>query len=358
MCRATTSARASTSARSISRRPTCASASTTGAASSTASPARSRSSSRRSSRRCSPATAAALASLNTPVRTKVTLPDVVTIGATWQATPQLALLATVEWTDWSLFQSVNITPTNPALPGTVIQENWRNTWFFSVGANYRIMDRLMLQGGVGYDESPVTPANRTTRIPDSNRVLLSVGAQYDVLPNVTLQVAVFARLLRQRPHQQRGLAHLGHHDRRILDQRRQREPGRQDQVLNGNPIWTRINRHGRPPGRAGAAHGRRRPTMTDRHGYDIRPLVSGQRPSPFRPGRVCRFGSTLCCGRCVNPVALASSVAGQRRTSEQGWTTAPPGGAGGASEQGLGRRGCVELGGQSIPNRHGPPPAR
>ena len=66
-------------------------------------------------------------------------------------TAKLALLATVEWTDWSLFQSVNITPTNPALPGTVIQENWRNTWFFSVGANYRIMDRLMLQGGVGYD---------------------------------------------------------------------------------------------------------------------------------------------------------------------------------------------------------------
>ncbi len=136
-----------------------------------------------------PATAAALAGLNTPVRTKVTLPDVVTIGATWQAMPQLALLATAQWTDWSLFQSVNITPTNPALPGTVIQENWRNTWFFSVGANYRIMDRLLLQGGVGYDESPVTSANRTTRIPDSNRVLLSIGAQYDVLPNVTLQVA-------------------------------------------------------------------------------------------------------------------------------------------------------------------------
>jgi long-chain fatty acid transport protein len=35
----------------------------------------------------------------------------------------------------------------------------------------------------------VTPANRTTRLPDSNRVLLNVGAQYDVLPNVTLQVA-------------------------------------------------------------------------------------------------------------------------------------------------------------------------
>ncbi len=95
----------------------------------------------------------------------------------------------MEWTDWSLFQSVNITPTNPGAAGHGDPENWRNTWFFSVGANYRIIDKLMLQGGVGYDESPVTPANRTTRIPDSNRVLLNIGAQYDVLPNVTLQVA-------------------------------------------------------------------------------------------------------------------------------------------------------------------------
>jgi long-chain fatty acid transport protein len=137
----------------------------------------------------SPAAAAALASLDTGVRTKITLPDIATASATWQATPQLALLASVEWTDWSLFQSVNITPTTPGVPGTVIAENWRNTWFFSVGANYRITDKLMLQGGVGYDESPVTPANRTTRIPDSNRTLLSIGAQYDVLPNVTVQVA-------------------------------------------------------------------------------------------------------------------------------------------------------------------------
>jgi len=137
----------------------------------------------------SPQTAALLAAQNTAARTKITLPDIVTLSAAWQVTPQLALLASVEWTNWSLLSSVNITPTTPGLPGTTLQENWRNTWFGTIGANYRATDKLLLQGGVGFDESPVTTSNRTTRIPDSNRVVLGVGAQYDVLPNVTLQAA-------------------------------------------------------------------------------------------------------------------------------------------------------------------------
>ena len=68
-------------------------------------------------------------------------------------------------------------------------ENWRNTVAVSVGANYRLTEALMLQGGIGFDESPVTDSNRTSRVPDSNRYLIGIGAQYDVLSNLTVQVA-------------------------------------------------------------------------------------------------------------------------------------------------------------------------
>ncbi len=137
----------------------------------------------------SPSTAALLNAQNTGVRTKVTLPDSVTAGIYWQIDPQWAVMADVQWTEWSLLQSINITPGNPLLPGSSLQENWRDTWFASVGANYRVTDKLTLQGGFAFDESPVTDANRTTRLPDANRYELSVGVQYAVLPNVTLQAA-------------------------------------------------------------------------------------------------------------------------------------------------------------------------
>ena len=137
----------------------------------------------------SPATAAFLRAQNSPAGTSITLPDSVTGGFYWQATPQLAVMSDISWTDWSLLKTINVTPTSPGAAGSTIVENWRNTVAVSVGANYSVSRELMLQGGIGFDESPVTNANRTSRIPDSNRYLIGVGAQYDALPNLTLQVA-------------------------------------------------------------------------------------------------------------------------------------------------------------------------
>jgi long-chain fatty acid transport protein len=136
-----------------------------------------------------PPAAAALAAQNSSAATSITLPDSVTAGFYWQATTQLALLADIGWTEWSLLKTINVTPSSPFATPTAISENWRNTVAVSVGANYRVAPELMLQGGFGFDESPVTDSNRTSRIPDANRYLIGVGAQYDILPNVTLQVA-------------------------------------------------------------------------------------------------------------------------------------------------------------------------
>jgi long-chain fatty acid transport protein len=133
--------------------------------------------------------AALLATQSSAAGTKITLPDSVTIGGYWQATPQLALLSDASWTDWSLLQTINIVPTSPLAASTSLVENWHNTYAISIGANYQLTKTLMLQGGAGFDQSPVTDSNRTSRIPDSNRYELSVGAQYQILPNLTLQVA-------------------------------------------------------------------------------------------------------------------------------------------------------------------------
>jgi long-chain fatty acid transport protein len=137
----------------------------------------------------SPATAAQLRFLlNTPVSTDITLPDSVTLGFYRQIDPQWAVMADVQWTHWSLIRNVSIVPSN-GTPVMSLPQNWRNTWFAAIGANYRVTDKLLLQAGFAYDESPVTDRNRTTRIPDSDRYDLAVGATYSVLPNVNLQAA-------------------------------------------------------------------------------------------------------------------------------------------------------------------------
>ena len=136
----------------------------------------------------SPALVSALQGYNSAMRTTITLPDMFSAGIYHQLTPRLALLGSVQWTDWGLFHTLDITPTNGS-PAVVVPENWHTTWYVGVGANYQATDRLLLQTGFAYDKSPVTNFNRTTRVPDANRYDLGLGVQYQATPSTTLQLA-------------------------------------------------------------------------------------------------------------------------------------------------------------------------
>ncbi len=120
--------------------------------------------------------------------TSITLPDSASIALYKQVTDQLALMGTVQWTEWSLFKSLAVTVTN-GTGNTTIVENYRDTWMAAIGANYQLTDRIMLQTGFAYDESPVTAAYRTTRVPDANHYDVGVGVQYKLTPNATIAAA-------------------------------------------------------------------------------------------------------------------------------------------------------------------------
>ena len=115
--------------------------------------------------------------LNGPVTASVTLPDSASLSLAHQLTPRLELLADMTWTGWSDFDELRIVRTNGTLLG-VTQENWSDSYRYAVGANYRLNDRLTLRAGVAYDETPVSDAFRTVRIPDESRTWLAFGAQY------------------------------------------------------------------------------------------------------------------------------------------------------------------------------------
>ncbi|MGE4481771.1 OmpP1/FadL family transporter [Acidocella sp.] len=136
----------------------------------------------------SPSTAALLNEGNSSATTTVTMPDSVGIGIYHQITPAWAVMGSLQWTHWALFNSLHVTPTN-GFPGTVLNENWRNTWFAGIGTNYWLTDKLMLQAGFAYDESPVTDSNRTSRVPDADHYDLGVGMQYKITPAATFQLA-------------------------------------------------------------------------------------------------------------------------------------------------------------------------
>lgn len=114
---------------------------------------------------------------NGPISADATLPDSVSLSLFHSLSPKWDLLADVTWTGWSDFKELRIVRNSGVTLG-VTPENWSDSYRYSLGMNYHLNDKLTLRGGVAYDETPVSDAFRTARIPDEDRTWLAFGAQY------------------------------------------------------------------------------------------------------------------------------------------------------------------------------------
>ena len=112
-----------------------------------------------------------------PVSLDIKMPDSFSVSMVNSMNDKLDMMADATWTGWSVFNQLNVVRAN----GTTLSstpENWKNTWRVSVGANHHYSEQWTSRIGVAYDQSPVSDAYRTARIPDNNRKWLSVGGQY------------------------------------------------------------------------------------------------------------------------------------------------------------------------------------
>ena len=132
------------------------------------------------------------------VNTTLDLPDVVSLGLRQQLTPQWMLMATAEWTNWSRIGTSNVTQSNGA-PATILAGHgggpvtlpfqYRDGWFFALGAEYQWTDRLAVRGGVGFERTPISDQVRTPRLPDNDRTWLSLGSTYKLTKALSFDIA-------------------------------------------------------------------------------------------------------------------------------------------------------------------------
>ena len=71
----------------------------------------------------------------------------------------------------------------------VLNLNYRDGWLFALGAEYAYSPLLTLRGGVGYEISRIEDSTRDILVPDSNRVLVSLGASYKYSESITVDLA-------------------------------------------------------------------------------------------------------------------------------------------------------------------------
>lgn len=125
---------------------------------------------------------------NTGATADFTSPDVINIGFHHEINKQWSVMGDAAWTNWSLFDELRI-KRKDGLADDVTPENWEDTWFFALGTTYSPTDKLDLNFGVAFDQSPVKDNHRTARIPDANRTWLSAGLGYDITEAIRLNAA-------------------------------------------------------------------------------------------------------------------------------------------------------------------------
>lgn len=135
-----------------------------------------------------------MGSLTSDMKVRIKTPDTITLSATWEATDALRLSGTARWSKWSNFKSLSLDNSGfgsaPAIDQiaaahSTITNNWDDTWFFSVGADYKLNGQWTVRGGVAYDQGPVENQYRMAVIPDTDRVWFSGGASYKYTDNLT-----------------------------------------------------------------------------------------------------------------------------------------------------------------------------
>ena len=119
----------------------------------------------------------------------VKTPDTIMFTGTWEATDNLRLSSLIRWAKWSNFDTLTIkndvnNQLFNGLKSVPIENDWEDTWLFSVGADYKLNDAWTVRGGVAYEKDPVSDnKKRMAVIPDTDRLWLSVGATWHAAKN-------------------------------------------------------------------------------------------------------------------------------------------------------------------------------
>ncbi|GAA4651072.1 outer membrane protein transport protein [Kistimonas scapharcae] len=107
----------------------------------------------------------------------LTLPSIAELSVHHQLNDKLAVHASAVHTGWSSFDEL-ATDLDNGQNFPTVKEEWKESWRYAVGMTYQYNDQWTWRTGIAKDNSPVRNEHRTFRIPDADRIWVSVGGSY------------------------------------------------------------------------------------------------------------------------------------------------------------------------------------
>jgi len=107
-----------------------------------------------------------------------TAPDWLALAFYKRLNDQWAIMASTRWTNWSLFQKLQVDLADGSRTLTAVPYNWEDSWSFNIGASYDYGPDWTFRAGYVFDQSPIKDEYRGPRIPDSDRNAIALGFSY------------------------------------------------------------------------------------------------------------------------------------------------------------------------------------
>ena len=136
----------------------------------------------------------------------LTTPADLTLSVDQNLNTDWSLQASISWTGWSKFQSIDIVsrdpnptmslstqlPQNLNAPGYIgyIPEYWRDTVSAAIGTTWQFSDTRQLKSGIAYDENPISTSHKTARVPTKDRIWLTMGWHEELSNTWSMDVAL------------------------------------------------------------------------------------------------------------------------------------------------------------------------
>jgi long-chain fatty acid transport protein len=111
------------------------------------------------------------------VATTVEFPSTVNLGAAINLPADFTVSLEADWTDWSVFDALDIDFKNPALPDLFRATDWEDSWAYRAGLEKK-WGNFAVRGGYYFDESPQPLEDVGPVLADSDRNAYTLGIGY------------------------------------------------------------------------------------------------------------------------------------------------------------------------------------
>ncbi len=106
---------------------------------------------------------------------RLKFPPVVGLGLALRPNQALKIEFDTEWVGYSCLQEVPVDITG--FPPS-IEKDWKDSYTFSIGAEYRKSEKTRLMGGIAYITTPIPDSTWDPGLPDADSFVISAGGEF------------------------------------------------------------------------------------------------------------------------------------------------------------------------------------